>query len=654
MSALGGFFSRTGAPLDRWSLHLLADSLESLGPDGCDLKLAPPVALIFRPFHTDRDSRRTPQTVAAADGRLLTWNGRLDNREELARDLAEIAPPGERDADLVLAACREWGVDALARLIGDFALALWDPAERSLVLACDPFSIRPLYYHASRDFVVWASRARAVLRAAGLPSDVDEEFVAGFLTSSEPSSHSPFRSVQMLPPGHLLRIRGEEIRLIRYWRPDPQREIRYRSDREYEDHFRDVFRRAVACRMRAEGPVHADLSGGLDSSSIVCVGDEILAAGQAETPELRTVSWVYDEAVTSDERRFIRVVEEKRGRSGLYLREEDHPMLSAVPSSFQPDYPHGQLAYLARNDALATHMGKTGSRVLLRGFAGDQVFWAGVARSPLELADLITQGRFLQLVSSCHRWARALRSPFVETLWRGGVQPLLPRSLQARTQTRYRLDNWFEPSFVERMHLRDRVLGVADDAGFRLPSSKYKYGLIREACRDVGWEFFATTGCVEMRFPFLDRRVVDFSLSIDLEQLLRPNETRSVMRRALCQTLPEEIRLRRSKAGPDEALYRALVKRGGWLSETLSAPQVAEHRFVDRKVFTETLQRVRHGQSVNTPQLLRTLCLEFWLRSLTGRHDSGRRAELSYPPPWQRHTSEKGDVHDQVRVAQFG
>lgn len=654
MSALGGIYSRTAAPIDRRSLDLLADALEPIGPDGRNLRVSSPVAMIFRPFHTDLESRRTQQPVVTDDGCMLTWNGRLDNREDLETDLADFLSEGAREANVVLAAYRRWGQEALARLIGDFSLALWDPTERCLILACDAFSIRPLYYHVSPGFVFWASRARSLLRAADLSPDVDEDFVASFLTSSEPSFHSAFHNVRMLPPAHLLLARGEHLQVIRYWSPDTGRQIRYRSEGEYEDHFRDIFHQAVACRMRAEGPVCSDLSGGLDSSSIVCVGDEVLASGRAETPDLLTVSWVYDEATTSDERGFISLVEGKRGRRGLHIRDEDYPILSPIPASYQPDYPHGQLAFLARNDFFVASMAEAGSRVLLRGTAGDQVLWAGVERSPLELADLVSQGRLLEAAHSCLRWSRSLRQPFVEMFWRGGIHPFLPRSLQARTQTQYPLEGWFQSSFVRRMHLMDRVMGVEDDAGFRRPSGRLKYGLIREASRDVGWEFFATSGCIEMRFPFLDRRLVEFSLAIDLEQLMRPGETKSVLRRALRGTLPEEVRLRRSKAGLDEALYRALVKNGAWLSTLLSDLQVSEYGFVNKEALSKTLKRVRHGKSVTTPQLLRTLCLEFWLRSLAGRHTSERKAEVPTPPQVSRHKVQKGDIHGKVRVPQPG
>ncbi|HEX5717161.1 MAG TPA: asparagine synthase-related protein [Thermoanaerobaculia bacterium] len=624
MGGIGGVYARNGSALDGQVLRKLGSALAEIGPDGQHFLVQPPVGMVFCAFHTDSESRRTRQPVATPQGGALVWNGRLDNRKDLERDLADDLPPAPREIDFVLAAYRAWGIEGFSRLIGDFSLALWDPAERLLVLACDAFSVRPLYFAQAGDLLVWSSRARAVLTAAGLSPDVDEEFVAGFLTSSEPSDHSPFRTVRMLPPGCALAVRGERIEMKRIWRPDPRREIRYRSDDQYEEHFRMLFREAVSCRLRSDGPVYADLSGGLDSSSIVCVADEILAAGAAEAPELRTVSWVYDQSKSSDERVFIRPVEEKRGRPGLHIRDEEHPMLSRIPASYRPDYPHCQLAFLARNDFLAASMARAGARVLLRGTAGDQVLWGGMGLVPIELADLLKRGRLGKAMRSSFAWSHAARRPWHSVFWRGGIAPLLPLALTSRFQSDYPLERWFEPSFARRLRLKERVVGVKDDVGFRLPSARRRYILIREVSRDIGWEFFTTAGCVDMRFPFMDRRLVEFALALDVSQWLRPGETKSLLRRALAGTLPEKIRLRRSKAGPDEALYRACLREWSWLSGYLADARVCDLGFVSRAVLKETLQQMRHGVKVTTPQLLRTLCLELWLRSLEGRHESER------------------------------
>jgi hypothetical protein len=128
----------------------------------------------------------------------------------------------------------------------------------------------------------------------------------------------------------------------------------------------------------------------------------------------------------------------------------------------------------------------------------------------------------------------------------------------------------------------------------------------------------------------MDRRLVEYLLALDVGQFIRPGETKSLLRRSLTGTLPERVRRRRSKPGPDEAIYRACLREWHWLSGYAADARVCAHGFVSKKNFVETLHRVRHGVTVTTPQLLRTLCLEFWLRSLEGRHESDR---MTTPQP---------------------
>lgn len=624
MSAIGGIYSKEGARIDPRSLALLAASLESIGPDGDFRHLQPPLSVVFRPFYTDRESRRFRQPLVTESGFILCWNGRLDNRDELEDALA--VRHGAPEPTLVLAAYRRWTVDACARLIGDFSLALWDPEEQHLLLATDAFAVRPLFYHASRDFIFWSSQARSVLAAAALAPAVDDEFIAGFLVRHIDFAHSAFAKIRRLEAGQALLAGKNELRLYHYWRPDPAYEIRYSCDREYEEHFKTLFREAVACRLRTQGPVFCDLSGGLDSSSLVCMSDEILAGGHVETPELITVSSVYDRSTRSDERHFIKAVEEQRHRKGLHVRDEDYPILSRpdLSPSFRPDQPNGQLVYMAPHNHIARMMGEAGSRVLLRGFGGDQVLWSTIDPGPPELADLLQDLQIRKLISSCRQWAEALKLPFLKTLWIGGVWPLLPRALQALTVP-YGGEDFFQkyekllhPSFVKKVDLRDRILGGGYSSGQRLPSQRAQCSDIWEMAHFVVSELYLNEGCVEIRYPFFDRRLVEFILAIPFDQKVRPWETRSILRRAMVGTLPEMIRLRRSKSGPDEAFHRALNREWAWLGEMMQEPLVSAYGYIDRKALKENLYRGRHG--IDTGPLLRVLCLEFWLRSLAEQH----------------------------------
>lgn len=638
MSALGGIYAFDGARVEYDALTAMSTALAAIGPDGAQIAHDGSIGMVFRPFHTHAGSRRDSQPCRLPGGGLLCWDGRLDNHLEVATALGLSA--SSRESQVVSAAVTRWGIDAFARLLGDFAVALWNPRERELILATDALGMRKMLYHRGAGGIVWASLARAVLVGAGLDETVDDEFVAGFLLRHRDATRSAFRGVRHVPGGHAVRVRPERVTLHRYYRPDPERKIRYRTDAEYEEHLREVLTAAVSSTMRTDGPLYSELSGGLDSSTMVCLADAI-DLGAANRDALQTVSYVYDQDFRSDERRYMAPVENQRGRRGLHIRNDDHCILRPPEygPTFRPDQPSGQLVYLARHGHLASHMAARGARVLLRGIGGDETQWSYVDPGPPAVADLLSEHRYLAALTACRRWSLALQWPFLRTLWRGGVFPLLSRRLQARFSP-YRSEAFYlQPaallakSFRDRADLEDRVLGPVPDSDLPLPSQRHQYAVVREIADFAVPNLCLEAGCVELRYPFFDRRLVELMLAFPLDQKLRPGETRSVQRRALRGILPEEVRKRRTKGGPGEAFHRTLLRQWPWISELLQDPLVVDYGFIDPDALRRLLQRARHG--MHTGPLLRVFALEFWLHSLDRHVDD--RAVRTLPHVWQQH-----------------
>jgi asparagine synthase (glutamine-hydrolysing) len=619
MSAIAGIFSRQGATVEQEALIRLSDSLEQLGPDGNSYVFSRTIGMVHRPFHTHRGDGSGQQPLIDADGFTLVWDGRLDNHEELRRELGGAITTETTDVALVLGAYRRWGLDALARLIGDFALAIWDPTQKRLCLACDALGLRPLYVHLTADRVAWATRARSLVEALDVPADIDDEYIADYLTNSA-SSHSPFRAIRPVPGGYALIVDRERAEWKRYFRFDPNREIRYRRDQDYEEHFFELFSAAVACRLRADAPVFAELSGGVDSGSIVCMADRLLERGAAEAPDLRTISYVFDQATSADERPYILAIEGQRGRSGVHMREEDYPILGKrPPASYRPDLPSNQIAYLPRYDFRAECMRDAGARVILSGIGGDQAFWSQPTAAAFELADLLVERRFVDMARAGYIWSRALRTPYPVTLWRGAVLPFLPRSWRSRSAINRPIGEWFDKDFAHRTSLHERRLGPADDLGFRLPSCAVQYSWFRQSIRHFALQTYASSGHVEVRYPYFDRRLLEFALAIPMEQKLRPRETRSVVRRSLSGVVPDAVRLRRTKAGPTEAFQRALVRERAWMTEIFAEPRLAALGIIDGRAFQTTLQRALHGVVSDSVQFSSTISLELWLQTFTPR-----------------------------------
>jgi asparagine synthase (glutamine-hydrolysing) len=386
-------------------------------------------------------------------------------------------------------------------------------------------------------------------------------------------------------------------------------------------------------RLRAEGTVCAELSGGLDSSSIVCMADDILRAGEAEAERVQTISHVFDRAARSDERPFIRAVEKWRGRPGIHLREDDHPILAPLPEDARLEYPTYEHAFAARHEHVEQTLRLLGARVLLSGVGGDQVTWGSVGL-PLEPADLLCELRLFRFLSSLRAWSRALAIPYVELLWEGTVHPLLPRRVRSS------IPAWINPAFRRRMSFPDRRLGARAQG---LPSDRFQALMLQSCVEICSRGYFLLDGCIEVSYPFLHRPLVEFLLAIPLSQKIRPGESRSLMRRALRELLPAEVVSRTSKAGPTSAIFGGIAREWRWIEALLESPRVAERGWVDARLLRLDFERARHGAPVDNSPLIKVLSLELWLRSIERWSSSALEAPVPVlaGPSWDAESLER-------------
>lgn len=621
MSGIAGIYSRTGANIPAAAAEALSRGLEQLGPDGDSRISVGDLHFIFRPFNTS-----TPSEVLAPhqdrDGFILAFAGRLDNLEA-CRDALGWTPEEKKSAcEIIVSLYRRYGIRGFARMVGDFALSLWDPLQEALILATDSLGRHPIYFHTSLTFAIWSCNSRSILAAAGLPLRFDEEYLADYLVNRIPA-RSPYKGIDILTGGKALVITADRTKVEEYWSLDSRSEIRYSSDLEYEEHFRHLLYQAVQCRLPLQSEVFCELSGGVDSSSIVCAGTSILEKQGKD--RLHTVSYIYDQCPSSDETAFINVVEQYLGKAGIHIHEEECPLLSKLQDIPPTDFPTNQLGFLAIFNRLSREMSARGARVLLNGIGGDQLFWSEPP-SFLQLADLLAQRKFLELHKQARASTRFLGWPYPMLLWKGIFRPWLRGHIFEDEKSP--VGAWFSPEFVRRSAMKERVWGRKRAQSSSLPSRSAQCGLIRRTMRPFALEMAVTSPYVEARHPYLDRRMVEFALAIPLDQKIRLPETRSVVRRALKGIVPDTVRLRANKAGPTEAIYRAIAREWQALSGMCRKLRTAEYGLVDPVRLREALHRSRHGcDAEHSVQLFSTIALELWFRSL--EQEDRRRFEPS-------------------------
>ena len=615
MSGLGGVYNISGAPVEAELLKTLGQSLSRMGPDGGREVSSDNVGMAYRAFYTNTESRLEIQPTVSNAGHILAWNGRLDNRKEL-RDLLKDQLYGDAsDVGIVLAAYRKWGVDGLSRIVGDFALSLWDPESRALLLARDPFGTRPLYYHTKPGKIFWSSDIRTLLDLPSIPIEINEEFVAGFLSRFPALSDTPYKGVNSVEPGHVVVVKNESINIRRFWSPDPHHEIRYQSDRDYEEHFRQLFREAVHVRLRSDHPVWSELSGGLDSSAIVCMVDALIKSGDAQIPAFQTVSYLNSDCASDLDNQYIDCVEEKTGRRTLRLPEYDYWMRFPAPEKQFVPFPSTLLCVASRHDRLRQEMRQSGARVLLSGLGGDQLLWSTPNASP-ELTDLLSQFKLLALHRRLLSWSETTKKPYLRLLWQNSLLPLLPATIRTWCQPNLRTGLWLDKQFQTRMKLSRRMVLPPDPFGFERSSSRMQSSLVLFVVSAISAGNYRQGEDIELTYPFLHRPLVEYLMAIPHVQKLRPDETRSLMRRALRDLLPTEILSRKNKGAIDETIFRAFVREWPKIKSIFADARVSARGYVNPSALESLLNQVRHGGQVLGGELLRIVSLEVWLRSV--------------------------------------
>ena len=614
MSVQFGSWCFDRRPLEAGYLAQVRSILAPHGPDGLLEYSRPGIHILYFPFHTTKESRRESQPHVSASGTVFTWQGRLDNRMELIRELHCELPPDVADVAIVAAAYEKCSTECFAKLLGDWALSVWQPRQQMLLLAKDFLGSEHLYYSFDRGRITWSSILDPLVLPAEKSFEIQEEYLAGWL-SLFPATHlTPYAGIHSVPPSSFVLVTNGTSTVEKYWKFDPGKIIRYQTDGEYEEHFRTVFAEAVRRRLRSDTPVLAELSGGMDSCSIVCMADTLITNGRAEAPRLDTVSYFDDSEPNWDERPYFTTVEEKRGQQGCHIDvgtegsstcESESHRFAVTPGS------GGGRSKAAMQ--LSVWMKSRGHRIVLSGIGGDETT-GGVPTGIPELSNLLVRGQFRLLAHRLATWAIAKRKPWFQLLFES-ARCFLPPALGVPKHRRS--PSWLDPSFVERHQAALEGYPIRYKLFGALPSFQENLHTLESLRRQIACSTPSCDPPCEKRFPFLDRDLLEFLYAIPRDQLVRPFERRSLLRRAVAGIVPEKILHRRRKAfvarRPLIAISDAWMNQQGKYNDMV----ISVLHIVSPEPFRLAVARARQGLEIAAVPILRALAIEQWFEHLT-------------------------------------
>jgi asparagine synthase (glutamine-hydrolysing) len=613
MSVQAGVWNIQGEPADKELLFSMGKRVAEYGPDGEASYIDGSVGMLYRPFHTTLESRIERQPYVSGNGCVFTWDGRLDNRDELIPQLCNELQDDQTDLAIVVAAFDRWNTECFSRLVGDWALALWNPREKEILLARDYMGIRHLYFNVTQKRITWCTHLTGLTVSGHFT--LNHEYVAGYLAFYPDVRLTPYQEIRAVPPGTFVKLRSSKTTIRTYWSFDPCLKTRYKTDREYEEHYRHLFRQAVRRRLRGDTPVLADLSGGFDSSSMVCMADDILTKEGAEVPGLDTFSYYDSNEPGEDDLVHLTTVEKKRGKTGFRIDLKGcGDSLSFENLTFEATPGFGVRSEV--KVAMTELLQRGEYRVMLSGTGGDEM--NGQPLDPrIMMADLLVQLRWIELSRQLVTWSLLIRKrPWIQLLFQTATQ-LLPGHLRARLTEQGNLDPWVDREFARKYQLSTLQILGTEGPWYVRPSARDAIQTISSLARQMA---YARPSILEKRYPYLDQTLVQFLTTIPLDQLLRPGQRRSLMKRALAGLLPPEILQRKTKASSARCYSITLQKHWEKVEELFRSPVTSRLGYVDVSLIYQALVGMKNGHaSADFLRLLRALCLEMWLRDAEAR-----------------------------------
>ena len=583
MCGIAGVLPLDSSRIDLASLQRMTEAINHRGPDGDGHWVSSDgrVGLGHRRLAILDLSERGAQPMHYLGRFIITLNGEIYNYLEIREELIKKGHRfiSESDTEVLLAAYSEYGIAVLERLDGMFAFAIWDEQKRTLFCARDRFGEKPLFYHyVPGKMFAFASEIKSLF-AFGAPRRINNRMLFNYLAydvieNPYAKSTTFFEEISKLEAAHYILIDGHgALTAHRYW-AIPEINIDYTTSFEAAcERFRDLFTQSVKRRLRSDVPVGTSLSGGLDSSSVLCTISRILdGTGQGQ----KTFSARFHESAL-DEGDFIRLAADAASARTYFTWPDARALLGNIDRVFyHQEEPFGTASIFAQWEVMKLAK-QEGVTVLLDGQGADETLGGYTHYFRTLFRELYAKDR-PRFREEVRAYEEIHKRPF-KTDWRFKCEAIQPRALRSLGKARRRFSR---PDYLQHLHPDFAAEYKMDPPPFRafgelnetLKHSTEGYGLeklLRFADRN------SMAFSREVRLPFLNHELVEFLFTLPASYKIGQGWTKRVLRNAMEPILPRRITWRVDKLGfdsPQEAWLKEPEVRA--LIEECRAKMVTE------------------------------------------------------------------------------
>ncbi len=639
-----GIVGDRGQSVDWEALEAMSDALKTRGPDGGSLWHAEGVGFGCRSlFATPEAPKEILPRYDAETGLCITADARLDDREGLIGAIGRSAFRGPviTDSDLLLQAFIKWQADCVRHLLGDFAFVVWDARKRELFCARDHLGVKPFYYYHQGRGLIFCSESWVIALHAGVPATLNEARIADFLTphlEGYDKTSTFYREISRLPPAHTLTFRDGRLTIKRYWEPTPKA-VWHASDDDYIEALNALLTQAIGERCRGSKPALL-LSGGIDSAAVAGIGGRLL--GGSEDGPLHTYSGVA-KAPDCKESCMVRAMATAFGTQPHHYTVDDLAAdlddLFPVVGTIQEPFDFMMIMHLYLYRKAASH----GHRFILDGVDGDisaslslsypaWLFRCGKIRTGLVQTFFQSRGYLRDFYSFPGLLYQYLRSAYTPEAVRRIVRYLRDKWAAKRVEHTYGVND----TFARRIGLADRLktFGQYGSNWQRRSHIDHYIERIMHPFLTVGIERYdrvASICSIEARHPLIDKRIIDFYLSLPWQQFVRDGWSKHLLRKVAEQTVPQEVCWRTGKEHLGYSFTSTLMQKR---KRELFSLITANYDFVTRILAFSPDETYNDGNGFSQSEaMMHGSALALWLNSGKGIQQRNAQKSRQTPAP---------------------
>jgi len=478
---------------------------------------------------------------------------RLDNRSQLIEEL-KISDESNSDDEILIKVFEKWGHDCSNHILGDFAFAIWNSSTQEVYCARDHFGVKPFYYYFDGKVFIFSSEISAILSQSDLNFSIDQQYIADALSivKSE-NNRTTYSEIKKLPPAHYLILKNNQLEVREYWKLSIQKELQF-DEQQILEQFKNVLIEAVECRITKDAKTGAELSGGIDSSAVVAIASQFC--------KVKTFSHIMPDFLLgkihpfSDEREFIHLLTDYcEIQDKLFITSENNRLLDTLHQNVQ-DFQHlEQQNFSTFSDHLYIKVQQESVSVLLSGFGGDEAI---SSKSESYQNELAQSGLWNELKQDFQEQKQSQFNGLIK-LVKYFLKTKCTRIYNSIALIKSGKDLWkgkfkklaLNNEFSERMKIKERYF-FKFRKNYKLTLQEKNIERICHPHVSQRLEYCSTATRkfgIEYRYPLIDKRLVEFYLSMPIRLKARNGINRYAIRKAIEEFVPEKIFKRNDKSG---------------------------------------------------------------------------------------------------------